>query len=145
MKQQGRNKLPKEVRITLPPEIIRCIFWQTHCSQVWTAALAVGVAEMWWPLLQGQISPNALSSLQVNIVQTDRLRDTGASERWFAFIPRAYTHAVFYLCDTSFEILLRLQYSHLEFGQNASPLSSRECHTQQPSAAQQFCKGAQSH
>lgn len=27
IKQQGRNKLPKEVRITnLPPEIIRCVF-----------------------------------------------------------------------------------------------------------------------
>lgn len=53
-------------------------FWQTHCSQAWTAALAIGVAEMWWPLLEGQISPNALCSLQVNIVQTDWLRDTDA-------------------------------------------------------------------
>lgn len=99
MKQQGRNKLPKEVGISLPPGIIRCIFGRHIAARR--------------GLLEGQSSPNALCSLQANMVQTDWLRGIARPKHQAAFIPQNehlhHSLAVWY------ELLLGLWCFCLEF------------------------------
>lgn len=46
MKQQGRNKLPKEAEISLPPVLIKCILGRYILAGCELLTSLVGVVEM---------------------------------------------------------------------------------------------------